>query len=300
MRERIGRSGLAVSLGIAGTLLAPATSAAQTTKTVEQIRKVEAPVAPAPAAQRGAAVAPEAPPPPPGFPALAAPANEQDQIAQMTEQFRPYLRVEYHFLRSVGSLTPYQRTRVAREAEREYKDAVVQYVKSRFSPQLRRAGETPRALPDPRKLICEGLARAATRCLDADQETRYHQELALRAEARKQTAIRCLVLSLNQELILSAEQRYQLSERLTSNWDEAWFPSELMLLNVDRYVSRIPSQQILPLLTEEQKKLWELTFQRQAVTGTITGFPSIPVGFPEDEELTEAREARAKDTEGPP
>ena len=257
-------------------------------------------MAPGSVAKRGAAVAP-APPPPAAVefrPALEV--NVQDQVAQLTELYRPYLRVEYHFLRAVCSLTPEQRTRIARGAEREYTETVAQYVNLRRSPQFRRAGEAPRALPDPRKLIREGLARAAESDLSSDQAARYRQEIALRAEAQRQMVIKCFVLSLDQELILSAEQRCWIAERLAARWDEAWFPSESMLLNVDRFVSRIPRQQIVPFLSEEQKKVWDVTASNPAVTSMVQPLPSIPVGFPEDEELTEAREAGAKDTEVPP
>ena len=178
-----GDSALTVSLGVAGMLLAPAISGAGTgTSGHAQGRDA-----------RGTS---------PGWGATAA-----DYLAFETERFRPYLRVEYHFLRAVCTLTPDQRTRIAREAEREYKDAVAQYVKSTWSPQFRRAGEAPRVFPDPRKLIREGLARAAEPHLNSEQAARYRQEIAQRAEAQRQMVIKCYVLSLDQKLILSAEQR---------------------------------------------------------------------------------------------
>jgi hypothetical protein len=278
MRNRIRQFGLTVSLGIAGMLLAPAISAAQN-RNFGPTRKAGTPVAPGAVAERTAA----------------------DYLAFETERFRPHLRVEYHFLRAVCSLTPEQRTRIARGAEREYKETVAQYVKLTWSPQFRRAGEAPRFFPDPRKLIREGLARAAEPHLNSEQAARYHQEIAQRAEAQRQMVIKCYVLSLDQALILSAEQRCRIAERLTADWDEAWFPSESMLLDVDSYVSRIPRQQVLPLLSEEQKRVWDPThFQKSAVPVMIQPFPAIPVDFPEDEELTEARGAEAKGTEGPP
>jgi hypothetical protein len=284
MRDMIGPFALTVSLGIAGMLLAPAISAAQN-RNLGPMRRAETGVAPAPVAERTAA----------------------DYLAFETERFRPYLRVEYHFLRAVCSLTPEQRTRIARAAEREYKEAVAEYVKLTWSPQFRRAGEPPRVFPDPRRLIREGLARAAGPHLNSEQAACYRQEIAQRAEAQRQMVIECYVLSLDEELMLTAEQRSRIAEKLTSDWDDAWLPSESMLLNVERYVPRIPRQQVLPLLSEEQKKLWDPTFPKSVVTGMLNGdgmlngpFPAIPVDFPEDAELTEAREAEAKDTKGPP
>jgi hypothetical protein len=219
------------------------------------------------------------------------------QVAQMTEQFRPYLRVEYHFLRTVCALTPEQRTRIARAAEREYKDRVAHYLEMQRSPQLRRAGEAPRVLPDPRKLIQEGLARAAEALLTNDQAARYRDELAQRADARKQAAIQSILVRLDEDLLLSPRQRMELAENLNASWREDWFPTEFMLMTADRYLYRIPRHHIVTLLNEDQKTLWELNSQNQLVTGILQGVPSIPADFPEDQELTEARKAEDHVTE---
>jgi hypothetical protein len=223
-----------------------------------------------------------------------------EPVEQMTEHFRPYLRVEYHFLRTVCALTLEQRTRIARAAQREYKDAVAQYLQLRRPQGFRRAGQAPQALPDPRTSIRAALARAAEPHLNPEQAARYRQEIALRAEARKQMVIRCFVLRLDQELILSAEQRARITERLTSAWDKTWFLSDEMLLEIDRYMSRIPAHLFLSVLNDDQTKVWNFSFQGRSVPeASISLFPSIPVDFPEDAELTEARAAEGKDTKGP-
>jgi hypothetical protein len=307
MRNRIRQFGptVSLSLGVAATLLAPTFSGAQTNRNVGPTRKVEAPVAPLPVGEQRAPVGPNATPFVIEF--NPRPHTAADYLAFETERLRPYLRVEYHFLRTVCSLTSEQRTRIARAAERAYNETIAQYVKLTWSPQLRQASAAPRVFPDPRKLIREGLARAAEPYLDSDQAARYRQEIAQRAEAQRRMVIECYILSLDEALILSAEQRSRIAEKLNADWEDAWAHSESMLLNVDTSVSRIPRQHVLPFLSEEQKKLWDPTLSKSAVTGVWNGnamvngpLPALPVDFPEDAELTAARKAEAKDTEGPP
>jgi hypothetical protein len=268
-----------VSLGVAGALLASALAAAQTATRELKTPGLDPPAPPAPA------------------PVAPAAVNVPAQVAQMTDQFRPYLRVEYHFLRTICALTPEQRTRIARAAEHEYRETVAHYLEVQRSPQLRRAGESPRVLPDPRKLIQEGLARAAEVHLSKDQAARYRDELAQRAEARKQAAIQTILVRLDDDFILSPQQHTEFARDLSAIWNEDWFPTEFMLMTADRYLYRIPRHHIVTLLNEDQRQLWELNAQNQTVTGVLQGVPSVPADFPEDQELTEARKAEDQDTE---
>jgi hypothetical protein len=293
-----------IALGFPAALLASVPAFGQTTTTTT-IKKAERPVAP---------LAPPPPAPPAPVLQMVAPGvivdgvllgnaganNRQAQLAQMIEQLRPYLRVEYHFLRVVCVLTPDQRMRIARDGEREFRDAVSEYYDRHRSPQFRKAGEAPRPLPDPHKLIQEALARAAEDHLTPEQADRYRQEIVQRAEDHKHAVIQNLVATLAQMLVLSGEQRAQLTDRLGARWDDAWFPTDFMMANSDRYLSRVPKQEILSLLSEDQRKLWELNNAQPNVSGIVQVFPVNNAGFPEDEELAAAREAAASDKESTP
>ncbi len=215
-------------------------------------------------------------------------------MEQLTERCRPYLWVEYHFLRMVCALSEDERKPIAREVERVYKDVMERYEGMRRSGQLRRAGQALQALPDPRRLIEEGVARVADEHLSAAQAARYRAELALRASDRKRITIQRVVEKLDQDLILSSEQRTRLTETLISSWDETWFPSEYMMMSPERYVSRIPLKHLLPLLDENQRDLRTQAIRYPVnAANFVTGPVSIPSEFPEAEELAEARKAEA-------
>jgi hypothetical protein len=229
-------------------------------------------------------------------------------VANREQQFRSYLRVEYHFLRTVCGLSGEQRKQVARDAERALKEAVAKYNEIQQEMQanvrFRKPGEPPKVLtlPDPCRLVQEGLANAAEAYLSSRQMARYRREVAERAEERKRVAIENVVARIDQELILSRSQREQLSQTLSSGWDESWFPTTIMLLNVDRYISRIPRHLILPLLDEGQRELWTATSQGQVANAVIVN-PLTPLTMQndlvEDEELDEARRAEADRTPPP-
>jgi hypothetical protein len=229
---------------------------------------------------------------------LGAAANQGNLTARLVEQNRPEFCVEYHFLRMVCGLTEDERKAIARAAVQSFKDAMARYDEMRRAPQLRPAGAPPRALPDPRKLIQEGLVRVAEQHLSAERGARYREELAQRNQYRKRVTIQRLIEWLDQELILSPMQRIEVATALTAGWDEAWFPTESMLANPERYLSRIPSQTIVRWLEVDQRQLWDQLVRNPAnIAGVVTNMIAY---FPEDEELVAARAAEAREAEVPP
>src|SRR5262249_36864874 len=139
-------------------------------------------------------------------------------------------RAEYHFARNVCGLKGAERTEIAREGEKALGEAAKVY--AQMQQKMMRGqwrGNEPQ--PDPATVIEEGLARAIKAKLPADRAARYEAELAKRNEERKTATVRNLVARLDQELVLSADQREKLSEELASNWDDSWGR------NIERYIS---------------------------------------------------------------
>ena len=92
--------------------------------------------------------------------------------------------------------------------------------------------------------------------MPAEQATLYQEERAKRSASRKQLIVRNLVARLDHELVLSAEQRDQLSESLSSHWDDAWGQSLEMFMYDYAVLPPIPDQYIAPYLSEAQKRIW--------------------------------------------
>jgi hypothetical protein len=220
-----------------------------------------------------------------------------DLAAQTAERTRPFLLVEYHFLRMVCGLSEGERKVMAREAVHAFNEAIARYEEMRRTPQLRPAGAQPRVLPDPRTLLQEGLVRAAEKCLSPERAARYREEIAQRSVERKRVTVERLVEWLDHELMLSSEQNLALTVTLTNNWDESWLPTELMKAIPERFVSRIPRQHIVPVFDPDQRRLWDQLLRNPINSGGIAMNPTGPMDFPEDEELAAARAAGARESE---
>jgi hypothetical protein len=225
------------------------------------------------------------------------PAQPVDLAAQTAERTRPYLNVEYHFLRMVCGLSEDERKVMARAAVQAFNEAIAQYEEMRRTPQLRLARAQPRVLPEPRTLLQEGLVRAAEKRLSPERAARYREELAQRSLERKRVTVERLVEWLDHELMLSIDQNLAVTVALTGNWDESWFPTELMKAIPERFVSRIPRQHIVSVLDPDQTRLWDQLLRNPINSGGIVMNPTGPIDFPEDEELATARAAEAREAE---
>jgi hypothetical protein len=224
-------------------------------------------------------------------PAGNARVNWDAQVQQFTQQFRPILRAEYHVVRVACGLTPEQRKVIARAAEQVLRDAATKHLETMRRPMTM----AQRASHDPRRLIQEGLASAVKAQLPADQAARYQDELAKRNAGRKQVAVRNLVARLDHDLILSPEQRDQLSESLSSHWDDSWGQS-LEMFMYNGYLPPIPDQYVAPYLSETQRRIWRSTQKVQGFFGQMAMIGGMMEEDPaEDEELKEARLAASKD-----
>jgi hypothetical protein len=226
-------------------------------------------------------------------------AGMDAQVEQFVQQFRPLFRAEYYFIRRVCDLTPDQRKRVAREGERAVKDAARKFAE--LQQKMMQGGWRPGTqYPEPQRVLEEVLSKSVTGILSPEQQARYKDELEKRAANRKQVALDNLVAKLDQDLVLSAEQRDKISESLSSHWNEAWCQSLNMLMNIEHFFPNVPDNLVVPFLTENQQKSWRRIPRNQNVFWGFH-FGGIMENDPlDDPELVEARqqaEAAGKDAE---
>ncbi len=224
---------------------------------------------------------------------MAVGVNMNGQVQQMMMQFRPIVRAEFHVIRAVCQPTPEQRKTIAKAAEQTLRDATKKYSEAMSRPMTMAQW----AANDPRKLIEEGLVAALKAKVSAEQAARYQAELAKRAAARKRLTLRNLVARLDHDLILSPKQRDQISESLSTHWDESWDQSIEMFMNDNNYLPPIPDRAVAPSLNESQAKIWRTIPKYQRFFG---GFGMMGVMMMnndplEDEDLREARLAAEKD-----
>jgi hypothetical protein len=212
------------------------------------------------------------------------------RAAQRQTQMWPMFRAEYYFIRNACDLSADQRKALARLGESTVKAAARQFIEA--EQKDRRVEE----YPDPRKLIEDELAKALTALLSPGQQARYKEEIEKRAASRKQLVIDNMVATLDQNLVLGADQRTRLVEALSTNWKNAWGPSLQMLRNIDDLFPNIPDQVVVPILTDRQREVWRWIPKNQNVNWGSNFARGIVRDDPlDDPELAEAqKEAEAK------
>jgi len=182
---------------------------------------------------------------------------------QFVSQFRPLLRAELSFIRRVCQLTKGQHKQIGDAADRCLNAAVRKYaIAQNDMRQGRFVAGRASAMPDPRKLIQQQFADLAKQKLRPEQAKRYLEELQKRNAHRKRVAVRSLVAKLDQDLVLTAKQREELTESLLSNWQDAWGQSLEMWIHNVQFMPAIPDQHVVRFLNKTQQTVWRGT-QRQ-------------------------------------
>ena len=112
------------------------------------------------------------------------------------------------------------------------------------------------ANPDTRKFIQDALAASVKVQLSPGQYERYRVELDARSAEQKRVAVLNLVAKLDQALILSPEQRDQISGSLSSHWQEAWAQGFQSFNLENQYIPMIPDHLVADHLNANQKTIW--------------------------------------------
>jgi hypothetical protein len=194
----------------------------------------------------------------PAAPANAAPVlpPEEAFIKQFEQQFGPQYRSLYRselqFLRLVCQPTKEQNTKIVADGEKAYKALVKTYAGFLRDQQQGRWDNGEKH--DPRRQIDDALLRSVRTHLPVEQGARYAEEMRERNAASRRVTLSTLVVMVDRVLILSAEQRVQLTEILDQNWNDGW---PLFISRSGFYFPVMPDAKINPILTETQKSVWK-------------------------------------------
>jgi hypothetical protein len=183
----------------------------------------------------------------------AQPANVELVMRQTLQLVRPIFQSELRLLSSAVEPTSAQRRDIALEAGRTLK-LTIRSLAANDAQFLN--GRTPTLIPDPRKLVRQHLEIAAWSKLSNLQSARYRNQLELKAQERREAVVLNIVANLDRHLRLDSEQREKLCESLRSHWDDRDFPSLEPSVTYDTYVPTIPDNYILPILFDDQTKVW--------------------------------------------
>ncbi len=175
---------------------------------------------------------------------------------QFLQQFRQLSKSEVNFVRTVCQPNAEQYKKIKAAGDAGLKVAVKKFAEVQKKMQQGvRAGQEPE-WPDPRKLMSDVLLKSVKETISTEQAKRYEAELEKRSAARKRAALLNLVAKLDKDLVLTADQRGQLTEALNSNWKDSWAQQLEVFMYGDTYMPVLPDAQVLPILTEKQKQIW--------------------------------------------
>jgi hypothetical protein len=184
-------------------------------------------------------------------------ANVANIERQFAPQFKSLMTAELSFINRACELDLAQRKKIKAASDRCLKAALRKYALTQ-NRMMHGGWGRPNmpSMPDPTNLVHQSLARTLASTLAPAQKKRYDEEIAERKVNRKRVTVENVVVMIDDRLVLSAEQRKELTELLSKNWKETWVQSVEMLLHNNQYLPKIPDRFVTPVLNETQKRVW--------------------------------------------
>jgi hypothetical protein len=181
-------------------------------------------------------------------------ANRDQMIQRYTQQGRPIVRGELLLVRTICQLNNEQLRPISRETEQTLAEFALEMWEQRKTVVMPRGTSSH---PYACKQLQERLAIVIKKHLSPEQWILYKSEIDKRDANRKQAALCFLLESLDRDLILSNKQRETLRESLVSHWEDGWCLSlEYVLYRYMSYETAL-EQYVVPVLNENQKRIWQ-------------------------------------------
>lgn len=178
----------------------------------------------------------------------------------LIQEYRPrihqHLEIELAFVNDVCSLSEKQAKQLAVLCEKLITGELQDRAFAATEKRNRFAGIQLRSMFNVPSIINVGIDKAVRTTLSEEQLRRYQTEMAKRSEFRKQATIQMIAANLDKRLELSIPQREQIMQSLSSDWREAWERSMERLMHSDGLVPAIQAKHILPVLNDEQERVW--------------------------------------------
>lgn len=213
-------------------------------------------------------------------------ANVVNLEKQFVPQFTLLLTSELSFIHRVCDLNLEQRQKIKAASDRCLAGAARKYAMTQRGMARRRVAGQPQ-IPDPTDLLHQALGKVLEETLRPEQQIAYEGEMAKRAAYRRQVAIEMVVSIIDERLVLTTEQRREISASLDKHWQPIWVQSIEMLVNSTQNLPSIPDQFVVPFLNQTQQRVWRTTPKQ-----TYAAFGSFgmgqQVGAVEDFPLQEA------------
>jgi hypothetical protein len=172
-------------------------------------------------------------------------------------QFQQLLYVELGFLRRVCKPDPKPFVEVAKAADADLYVPLRRYVVSVYAGGLGAA--------EPRSEIQELLTPLVEAKLGHEMARLYRQDCDKRTKARKHAVVVNLIAALDERLVLTVQQRAELVQSLSANYENEWDLYLQMFAHGMKFFPSIRDGAIVPLLDDRQKTVWEQTAKQGGV-----------------------------------
>jgi hypothetical protein len=196
------------------------------------------------------------------MPARVNAANPADQKAP--EFLKSLINVELSFLKRACEPSDEQMRRLVEGAKEAHQKmgSILQGAPNPAGVAFRRHSihlfgpNNERLVENPYQRVRKDVAKCAKAILDDDQHERYLKEAATRSRFEKQVAVDIVLELVDEKVVLTAQQREQLSEKMMSGWEGLGVVQLQRYLNDSQYVPNGATEFLSEVLTAKQLAVW--------------------------------------------
>jgi len=187
-------------------------------------------------------------------------ADESPQALAVRRQFEPHVKAELSLANRACQWTADERRKAIAAAVdflRTYSRNVVNQNGALNQGMMLFVGEAPQGLADPHSTFDTKLGAVLLTQMTDQQRKAYQQEREKRDAFVTEAAIENIVAQMDERLELAPDQRRRIIAALRANWKDAWTPPLQLFVQMPQYVAAAPEEHVLPLLTPEQRVVWQ-------------------------------------------
>jgi hypothetical protein len=187
-------------------------------------------------------------------------ADESPQALAVRRQFEPHIKAELSLANRACQWTADERGKAIKAAVdflRGYSREAVNQNGAMNQGMMLFVGEAPRGLADPHAAFDAKLGVVLLKQMTDKQREAYQHEREKRDAFVTEAVIDNIVAQMDERLELAPDQRRRIIAALRENWKDAWTPPLQLFVQMPQYVAAAPDEHVLPLLTPEQRLVWQ-------------------------------------------
>jgi hypothetical protein len=194
----------------------------------------------------------------------AAMMGRERRTSALLNRVGPSYRLELMHIRAACGLTREEMRVIRPEADAAYRQAI-----AGLSDGGTRSRTATGEESDAREVIRKAVHAVVERHVSPERRKALLDDCRLRATTRKETCIDMLVALIDGDLLLTANQRLQIADALSTHWDDLWCDDLEATFAQQSSYARIPASLVEPYLSAAQEETWRRTPMLQARSGSL-------------------------------